>query len=108
MNSEDACRRAGEIVLAAGFQLRHRSLKSEACYYAFPGRQGLLRIAAHAAKGDLVEGQRILSRLTFTYESAKAAEKRSLLLTKDQLEAQTAAAIGRFLIASGVTSPDRD
>jgi hypothetical protein len=101
MMAADACRRAGEIAVAAGFRLRHRSLKSEACYYGFPGRDGLLRVAAHAGKGDLVEGQRVIARLTFVYESAKAAEKQSLLLTRDQLEAQTAAAIGRFMIASG-------
>jgi hypothetical protein len=101
MDSEDACRRAGEILIRAGFQLRHRSLKSEARYYGWPGRNGLLRVAAHAGKAEVIDGQLIIAKLTFTYENPKAAEKRSLLLTKDQLEAQTAAAIGRFLIASG-------
>jgi hypothetical protein len=100
MDSAEACRRAGEIVMAAGFQLRHRSLKSEACYYGFPGRQGLLRIAAHAGKAEIIDGQLIIAKLTFTYASPKAAQQQSLLLTRDQLEAQTASAIGRFIIAS--------
>src|SRR5271165_498281 len=101
MDSGEACKRAGEILLVAGFQLRHRSLKSEACYYGWPGRNGLLRVAAHAGKAEVIDGQLIVAKLTFTYASPKAALAKSLLLTKDQIEAQTAAAIGRFLIASG-------
>jgi len=101
MDSEVACRRSGEILLQAGFVLRHASLKSEARYYGWPGRNGLLRVAAHAGKAEVIDGQLIIAKLTFVYPSPKAAEKKDLLLTKDQLEAQTAAAIGRFFIASG-------
>jgi hypothetical protein len=109
MTSDDACRHAGEILLRAGFQLRHRSLKSEACYYVWPDRRGLLRIAAHAGRGEVIDGQPIIAKLTFGYASPRDAQKQSLVLTMDQLEAQTAAAIGRFMIASGyllVTTPD--
>jgi hypothetical protein len=109
MDSDQACRLAGEIALRAGFTLRHVSLKSEARYYGLEGRQGLLRIAAHAGRGAEIEGEAILARLTFTYESPRAAQRRTLLLTRDQLETQTAAAIGRFMIASGeitASAPD--
>jgi hypothetical protein len=110
MDSAEACRRAGEIVLGAGFTLRHSSLKSEACYYGLPGRRGLLRIAAHAGRGEIIDGQPIIAKLTFTYASPRDAQRQSLLLTKDQLEAQTASAIGRFMIASGflITAPASD
>lgn len=111
MNSDDACRHAGEILLRAGFHLRHRSLKSEACYYNLSGRRGLLRIAAHAGRGEIIDGQPIIAKLTFAYGSPREAQKQSLLLTMDQLEVQTATAIGRFMIASGhltITTPDRD
>lgn len=101
MQTEEACRLAGEIACRAGFTLRHRSLKSEACYYALAGRRGLLRIAAHAASAELIDGQPIIAKLTFTYDNPRAAQKQSLLLTRDQLEASVAAAIGRFMIASG-------
>lgn len=108
MDSADACRHAGEIAQRAGFQLRHRSLKSEACYFGLPGRRGLLRIAAHAGKGEIIDGQPIIAKLTFVYASPREAQRQSLLVTMDQLEAQTASAIGRYMIASGLITPDTD
>jgi hypothetical protein len=101
MDVLDACRWAGEIVTRAGFALRHASLKSEARYYTFRGRAGLLRIAAHAGKAQVIEGEPIVARLTFAYASPREESRKSLSLTMDMLEAQTAAAIGRFMIASG-------
>lgn len=46
-----ACAEAAKYVETAGFQLQHRSLKSEAVYYSFPGRRGVLRIATHGKGG---------------------------------------------------------
>ena len=104
MEPSDACRRAGEILLSAGFVCRHISLKSEARYYGFPDRKGLLRVAAHAARGEVVEGELVIAKLTFTYGSPREEREKNLVLTKDQIEALTASAIGRFLIASGMRS----
>jgi len=107
MDTVDACRRAGEIVVRAGFRLRHSSLKSEARYYELAGRHGLLRIAAHQGRGDAIDGQPVVARLTFVYASKREENRQSLSLTMDMLEAQTAGAIGRFMIAS-FTTPTLD
>jgi hypothetical protein len=102
LHCADACRAAGALLLRAGFECRHRSLKSEACYYAWPGRTGLLRVAAHASRTDAIDGAPIIARLTFTYASPGSRQRQVLDLTPDQLEAATAAAIGRFMIASAI------
>lgn len=43
----EAIELAASLLKHAGFVLAFPSLKSEACYYTYPGRIGLIRIAAH-------------------------------------------------------------
>jgi hypothetical protein len=101
MDIVDASERACLLVERAGFVLLHRSKKSEARYYGLPGRDGLLRVAAHASKVAMIDNIKILSRLTFLYANPREQSRQCLSLTMDMLEAQTAAAIGRYMIASG-------
>lgn len=105
MNTRDACDYAAELLCRAGFSEAHASKKSEARYYRFSGRRGLLRLAAHASKVREIDGEPILARLTFLYANPREESRQCLSMTRDLMEAQTATAIGRFFLA---TSPDPD
>jgi hypothetical protein len=43
----EACTEASALLRKAGFQLVCASMQSEATYYRFPGRNGVIRVSTH-------------------------------------------------------------
>lgn len=101
---EDACAEAERFVLATGFVFDGASGRSEARYFRFPGRLGVLRIAAHrkgARNGDMRSGPAIAS-VTF---SRKATHDGLLRVSKIYVEWQTATAIGLYMMRAKSVRP---
>jgi hypothetical protein len=97
----DACARAEAFVIAAGFELAHQSTMSEARYFRFPGRHGLIRIATHRKGGrhpHMPEGPTLAS-INFNEVDINGM----CHLTAHTFEWSTATAIGLFMIRSGST-----
>lgn len=92
----EACARAADLVKSAGFELRHVSRRSEACYYGLPGRRALLRIAAHSKNDDWVGLTNVVARVTFNGTCLNALGEMRLL--PEKLENMVATAIGRYML----------
>ena len=93
----DLCACAAEMVKQAGFVHHKTSMKTEACYYRWPDRGDLLRIATHAKGGDPAQGK-IVSRITF---NGGLYEPPGMMKIADQkVESTVASAIGRYFLAS--------
>ena len=56
---------AGDRLKASGFQVVTVSLKSEAVYFRFPGRHGVVRVACHPWHGEKIGMNRVVATLTF-------------------------------------------
>ena len=87
------------LVKQAGFVLNYSSLKSEACYYQYPGHEGVLRIATHRYGGKSLDygvTSPVLSCLTFS--------KNMNPKTMDGFITSVALAIGRYFIAGASVS----
>jgi len=90
---------ATRFVRIAGFQHRYTSMKSEALYFSFPGRHGVLRIAMHGKGGKNewgIDGPTLVS-ITFPRGNLNG---RLLTYTPLYVENAAANAIGLFLIRS--------
>lgn len=100
MRSFELCEAAVEIVISAGFELRYTSRKTEARYYGFPGRYGMLRIAAHAKwKGE--NGlPPIVARVTVPSDLML---ENGAKMPPAKLECLVAEAMGRYLIKTAST-----
>ncbi len=61
----DLCERATTMLRAAGFVLSCVSQKTEACYYRWPDRHHLIRIAAHRYRGPVAGLGQVVSKITF-------------------------------------------
>jgi hypothetical protein len=52
-----------------GFTLAYVSMKSEACYFQYPGKKGVIRVSAHRLKcnkkKNSINGNHIISKITF-------------------------------------------
>jgi hypothetical protein len=95
----EACHVTSEHLKSAGFILAWTSLKSEACYYAFRGRWGVVRIATHSKGGrnpDMKNGPTVVS-VTFPEANLRG-------FTREYVENHTANAIGLYLIRSQLTN----
>lgn len=100
----DLCDRAAKELRRIGFELRNASMKSEACYYALPGRKSLLRIAAHSKQKDQIGMTNVVSKLTFC-GGAGGIDMHSgnMRLHPDKFEQMIALSIGRYLLKSKET-----
>ena len=79
----------------AGFELAYASMKSEACYYRFPGREGAIRVAAHRYGGgaDRAVTLPVLACLTFGPDMRPASP--------EKLDTLVALAVGRYFLGNG-------
>jgi hypothetical protein len=95
----ELCTRAGTMLKAAGFELRFVSSQSEACYFAWPGKSALIRVASHSQRGKSplgLVGNVIDRSLTFTPE--KFAKPGHMRLSDEAFVTKVALAIGCYLI----------
>jgi len=93
LNCLEACALAAELVKKANFALVYRSMKSEACYYAAPGRHGVLRIASHSkrSRNEMMKDGPTIVSLTFPEANLKG-------WTKWHVENHAANGIGIYMI----------
>lgn len=82
----------------AGFELAYASMKSEACYYRFPGRDGVIRVAAHRYGGaaDYAVTLPVFACLTFGRQMRPRSDA--------ALETVVALAVGRYFLAGESTA----
>lgn len=100
----NACRQAEVFVRAAGFEHVIDSTKSEATYWRFPGRFGVLRVATHKNHGkhkNLPDGP-VVACITFNVTAV--AEDGFLRLTVNEIEWRSIGGIGSYMIKA---SPDK-
>jgi hypothetical protein len=85
--------RMAALLKSAGFALRYVSMKSEACYYAWPGRNEVIRIATHRfgknhGRPRDINGQIVVAKITLCGTH---------LMKPGQI---VAAAIGQYFLAA--------
>lgn len=102
----NACIQATNYVMAAGLEHVVDSMKSEATYWRFPGRWGVLRIATHKKGGGrngYGNGPTISS---ITFHDAAAAPDGFLRLMPNAIEWTVAQSVGLYMIRAGhIASP---
>ena len=70
-NTLNLCTHAATLVKMAGFVFDSASMKGEACYYKWPGKDYLLRIAAHRYTGPRSKkATKVIAKITFGSECA--------------------------------------
>jgi hypothetical protein len=87
------------LLKVAGFEHRYTSMKSEACYYGLPGRDEVIRVAAHAhGHGDRAT-MPIICRLTFCYRSHyEAGAGLPLHKSWEKVEEMVARTVGYYVL----------
>ena len=99
----ELCDLASARLKEAGFVLAYSSDSSEACYYRWPDRPEVLRVAAHRfkkGKGYKRDdgAARVASVLTFNHHLSDAPGK--MKIAEEKIESMIASAIGRYFLAS--------
>lgn len=96
----EVCAQAGALLLRAGFEVRHVSMKSEAVYYGLDQRPELLRVATHSSRAKTwgLPGT-VVSKLTFN--GTGISPPGTMRLHPDKLENVVARAIGIYMLRSG-------
>lgn len=94
----EACAMAATMVKQAGFSLVWTSMKSEATYYAFSGRHGVLRIATHSKGGKNEWSKDGPTLVSITFPDGGRHRDGMLHLTTLYVENAAANAVGLFLI----------
>lgn len=105
----NACALAGELLKGAGFEHRWTSMQSEAVYYGWPGRDQLLRVAAHRHRREERRGNggRTVAKVTFSPEHFRERRSGLCVLSRPRLLRPVEAAIGRyFLVSAGMIRAD--
>lgn len=93
MNKFQAVEIAARTIEAAGFVREALSNLSEALYFRFPGRRGLLRVAAHACRHPFD----IVTTLTFEYREAWQRDEDTTGLLEEEVVAMAREAIEEYL-----------
>lgn len=88
------------MVKRAGFELCWTSKKSEATYYAYVGRWGVLRIATHSKGGKNEWAKDGPTLVSITFPDGGRHRDGTLHLTTLYIENAAANAVGLFLIRS--------
>lgn len=98
----ELCGIATAMLKGAGFVLHCASRRSEACYYKWPGREELLRVAARSK--DEVDGLgNVVARITF--DGTCLTGPGLMRISDDKIEQVVAAGIGRYFLARRYPRP---
>ena len=100
MTPEAACVQGATYLRAAGFDEVWRSELSEARYFAFPGRTGVLRLATHGKGGRnavMPDGPTLAS---ITFARGSAGKDGLLKLTSTEIENVVAYNVGLYMVRS--------
>lgn len=93
------------LLRKAGFECRCVSMKSEARYFGFPGRHGVIRLAAHPEKARLLgqTGGPVITKITI--DGRHVDHPQHITIAPEKIHSLTASAIGRYLIST--STPDK-
>lgn len=97
--------RAIEALKSIGFQLRAVSQKSEACYFALPGRSAVLRVATHRYKKSAIGLGPVVATLTFTDRGQRMPGH--IRLSEVAFENRLYLAVGQYLFRCQNPPPSR-
>ncbi len=101
-NTLDLCDRAATMLRAAGFIFVNVSMKTEACYYRWPDRPHLLRIAAHRLKNPPIGLGPVVSKITF---NGTHVDRPGMMKIADpKVDAVVEQAIGRYFLRSAFSN----
>ena len=92
---------AVEILKRIGFEVANVSMKSEAIYLRWPGKDALVRIAVHSSKKTPLGLGYVASKIAFVGRHCDPPGKMSFTLEK--LEKVLAPAIGRYFLNADKT-----
>ena len=94
----ECCNRAAATLKEIGFVLTDVSDKTEATYFKYPGRYGVLRVAAHRQRRQTIGLDRIVAKLTFHGNRFAGAD--ILVCNPDKIDTMIALAIGQYFLRS--------
>lgn len=100
----DMVHEAVRLLKLAGLVLHCPSRKTEACYYKWPGRASLIRVAAHS-KGKSIISKDVVVSLTFKGSHLEGPNK--MRLHPHKFEMRVWQAIGQYMIKSGMRELER-
>lgn len=100
----DLCNRAAEMVKDAGFVLHTVSRTTEACYYKWPDREHLLRIAAHSKRSAPpgIRVEMVVGKITFN--GCCHDDPGKMKISDSKVEQMVATAIGYYFMRSATPS----
>jgi hypothetical protein len=98
------CEEASDMLKAAGFELVAVSRHSEARYFRWPGKPGLLRVATHAGR-KMCGLEHVLASATFPpYLGTKVDKPDHTIINPDKVKTVVAVAIGLYFLSTRDTS----
>lgn len=97
VSTDDMAHEAARLLKLAGFVLHCPSRYTEACYYKWPGRVALLRVATHAKRKSIISGH-VIEAITF--RGTHLTGPTEMRLHSHKFELIVWRAIGRYMIKS--------
>jgi len=100
----ELCAYAIAAIKRAGFQRRSVSSRTEATYWFFPGRDGVLRISAHKHSKRDYGLDKIISKITFRGNCLAGAD--ILVTAIEKVDNTICMAIGQYMIEAPAATSD--
>ena len=97
----ECCDRASALLKEAGFVLENQSMRTEACYYRWPDRVDLIRIATHKSKRSMIGLGNVVSRITFN--GNRNDQPGEIRICDEAIENRVMWAIGKYFLKSEST-----
>ena len=94
----ELCDRASQLLKKVGFILDYTSMKTEACYYRYPEKWGLIRVAAHKVRAQPVGLGPIVAKITFNVNIHDTPGM--MRIADEKFQNTVAVVIGRYFIAT--------
>lgn len=100
------CNEAADMLKSAGFVFACASMRSEATYYRWPGRPGVIRVATHKFNGSMVGLDHVLACLTFS--PLRLDDKPDhIIISPEKVRTTVAMAIGYYFLNPRDTSKSK-
>lgn len=101
----DACDLAAAMLRAAGYEVAHVSLRSEATYYRLPGRAGVIRVAAHRHEKPPIGLDPVLAKITFSPHKFSGPDH--IGIREEAMRGRVYTAIGQHFVKSASPPPSK-
>jgi hypothetical protein len=100
----ELCAEAGERLKSMGFEVACCSMKSEAVYYRFPGRFGVLRVGMHKYKGGRAGMDEVVATITFR---GGKQDRTRLICSEQRFQEMIWTVVGQYMDRSAKARPTR-